>query len=157
AGREGVWVAGCKADAVSRIDPRFSTLAGSTRVTGTPGGFGEERVQVAVGAGTAWASGPPTKLVRISPTTVRPSKILTPDTGTGPLAVGEGDVWTGQGNALGAIDDRTGLLVGTVRLPGSLTLVAVGAGAVWAVTNQPALVKIDPNALAVTASLPLAS
>jgi DNA-binding SARP family transcriptional activator/ABC-type oligopeptide transport system substrate-binding subunit len=79
-------------------------------------------------------------------------------TGTGgaaAVAVGEGAVWAAQATDKAVVRiDRTRLLT-PIRLANTPTGIAVGAGAVWVITTGDTLIRIDPAAAAVTATIPV--
>jgi streptogramin lyase len=67
------------------------------------------------------------------------------------MAVDDEAVWLSGGKRLIRVDPDTGRVVRRADVPGDLIGVAVGAGAVWAVTGPAATVlRIDPRTAAVT-------
>jgi DNA-binding SARP family transcriptional activator len=67
------------------------------------------------------------------------------------MAVDDEAVWLSGGKRLIRVDPDTGRVVKRADVPGDLISVAVGAGAVWAVTGPGATVlRIDPRTAAVT-------
>jgi YVTN family beta-propeller protein len=67
------------------------------------------------------------------------------------MAVDDEAVWLSGGKRLIRVDRDTGQVVKRADVPGDLIGVAVGAGAVWAVTGPAGTVlRIDPRTLAVT-------
>jgi DNA-binding SARP family transcriptional activator len=67
------------------------------------------------------------------------------------MAVDDEAVWLSGGKRLIRVDPETGRIVKRADVPGDLNGVAVGAGAVWAVSGPAATVlRIDPHTAAVT-------
>jgi DNA-binding SARP family transcriptional activator len=72
------------------------------------------------------------------------------------MAVDEKAVWLSGGKRLIRVDPDTGEVVKRADVPGDLIDVAVGAGAVWAVTGpSPTVLRIDPRTGAVTDRIPI--
>jgi streptogramin lyase len=70
------------------------------------------------------------------------------------IGVGLAGVWVTGGHTVRRVDARTGVVVGTLRLPAYLGAVAVGTNAVWVdEPNTGRLVEIDPRTRKVRGSV----
>jgi virginiamycin B lyase len=157
AGFGSVWVTNYASGTVSRIDPRTNAVVATVSV-------GLKAVGVATGEGAIWvASEANAAVYRIDPETNRIAGRGIPvgaSLGQKPLfvAVADGSVWvTTQEGSIGRIDARTNAQVASIGTNGGpLEHVAVGHGAVWAVSKSTGAVwRIDPT-LATIVGKPLA-
>ena len=153
--REGdgsVWVADRHDQTVTQIDPE------SRRVVSTLGiGFSAD--DLAAKDGAVWAvdreQGVLGKLAygEISDRFERRGFV-----GFARMAVDDKALWLGSGNSLIRVDLATGRVLNRADVPVELDGVAVGAGAVWAVSGPAAAVlRIDRDTGAVTDQIPIAA
>ena len=144
-----------------RIDPVTNTITQRIELGSSSGAF----AHLAVGDRHVWVTIHPegsgdtaTSLVRVDPETNQPIPpvIALPalDSGTAPLAYGEGAVWVSRPgsptpSALSRIDPATGEVRATITVPDpssiGLDVVATGGGYVWAAGGQGLLWQIDPR------------
>ncbi len=112
----------------------------------------DDVVTIAYGHGALWALTTANRIDRIDPNThkvvdtiSRAAVGITDHTGV--LAVGEGAVWTGSSGTatLWSIDPATGRFAGSVQLGHMPVGVAFGEGAMWVVTNDAILLRVDPR------------
>jgi class 3 adenylate cyclase len=147
-GLNAVWVAHGLLGEVSRIDPQFGTLTGSTSVGGTA--FGSPNGSVAVDTTSVWAALGDSTFARLD----AGGKILGQTlAGTQPagVAVDAGGVWVANyGDATVYRYDRAGFEQGPVR---SVSVgrqpagIAYGHDAVWvACSGDDVVTRIDPTA-----------
>ena len=138
-----------------QIDPRFDTIAKSTRVQAgallAGGGLGNDAA-VAVSGATVWAGTDSGLLDRLDPSGRVRSSL---DTGNSPdaIAVGANGVWVADpyGDNVARIDPATNLVSTPIPVGNGPSAVAVGAGAVWVSDSlDNAVVRINPNTSAVT-------
>ncbi|HYU61586.1 MAG TPA: hypothetical protein VEK39_12575 [Solirubrobacterales bacterium] len=133
---EGVWVLG--RDTVTRVDS-------DGRVLGEPIDIGGGSIRIAAGDEAAWVANPKraeviridaqSRQIRRIPLRARPRSV----------AVGYGSVWIGGSDGrITRLDSKSGRVLGTTRLEGSVHELAVGAGFAWAVTSL-APVRLDPD------------
>ena len=158
AGSGAVWVLNRSTGTVEKINPTANTIVAHVPLT-LDIGFGGG---IATLDGRLWVlSGIPNKpgaeFIAIDPTTDRASAPVemagqaTPTT----VTAGEGKLWALAGGSLYRIDPKT-KDVRTSSLPGSLTDVAAGEGAVWVLDSvNAALIEIDPVTLAIRGHVPL--
>jgi DNA-binding beta-propeller fold protein YncE len=138
---------------VSRIDP------GANRLVGTPTRLPADGWDLAVGAGSVWATQFDGRLVRIDARTgrIRARISARPIYFGSVVTFGGGFVWTGnddernQTGSVSKIDPATNHLVGNLPGLGSPQSIAFGQGAVWVADHAGWLVKIDPDRLKVIA------
>jgi DNA-binding beta-propeller fold protein YncE len=138
---------------VARIDP------GSNRLVGQPTRLPADGWDLAVGAGSVWATQFDGRLVRIDAGTGRISARISarPIYFGSVVTFGGGFVWTGnddernQGGSVSKIDPATNRVVGNLAGLGSPQSIAFGHGAVWVADHAGWLVKIDPATLKVIA------
>jgi Protein kinase domain len=133
-GADKVWAASFRA--ISRIDPASSTLVpGRTTVWGP----------FAYGFHSLWTSD--NGVFRLAPTTLRrQAKIELPTSGPD-VTVGLGSVWLPdfEGRQIWQIDPTQDVVQATYATPGRSIATAVGAGAVWAASDDGSVVRIDPS------------
>jgi hypothetical protein len=114
---------------------------------------------LAVGAGSVWATQFDGRLIRIDARTGRISARISarPIYFESEVTVGGGFVWTGnddernQSGSVSKIDPATNQVVGNLPSLGSPQSIAFGQGAVWVADHAGWLVKIDPARLKVIA------
>ena len=153
--REGdgsVWVADRHDQTVTQIDPE------SRRVVSTMG-IGFRPDDLAARDGAVWAvnreEGVLGKLAygEISDRFERRGFV-----GFGGMAVDDKALWLGSGKSLIRVDPATGRVLKRAEVPVDIDGVAVGAGAVWAVSGPAASVlRIDRDTGAVTDQIPIAT
>jgi YVTN family beta-propeller protein len=147
-GLDAVWVAHGLLGEVSRVDPQFGTVTGSTSVGGTA--FGSPYGSVAVDTASVWAAFGDSTFARLDAGGRVLGKTLA---GTQPagVAVDAGGVWVANyGDSTVYRFDRAGFEQGPVR---SVSVsrqpvgIAYGRDAVWvACSGDDAVTRIDPNA-----------
>jgi sugar lactone lactonase YvrE len=153
-----------------------STPAPGPALTGSPRIVGEVNLpantsagDIAVGAGSVWAEGWPSKgggdnsltrnsLIRIDPATDQ--IIATIPVPAGSVVATNDAVWvTGEG--LHRIDPSTNTIIADVAMPGGVSAIVATDGGVWAVVIGPssegALVRVDPATNEIVAKIPLGS
>jgi virginiamycin B lyase len=138
---------------VWRIDPR------SNRVVGEPTSLPADGWDLAVGAGSVWATQFDGRLIRIDAQTGRISARISarPIYFGSVVTYGAGYVWTGnddernKSGSVSKIDPATNRVVGNLPGLGSPQSIAYGHGAVWVADHAGWLIKIDPTRLKVTA------
>jgi DNA-binding beta-propeller fold protein YncE len=138
---------------VSRIDP------GANRLVGTPTRLPADGWDLAVGAGSVWATQFDGRLLRIDARTgrIRARISARPIYFGSVVTVGGGFVWTGNDDernhsgSVSKIDPATNRVVGNLPGLGSPQSIAFGHGAVWVADHAGWLVKIDPARLKVIA------
>jgi DNA-binding beta-propeller fold protein YncE len=135
-GANTVWAASFRA--ISRIDPPTSEL-----VPGTSAVWG----RLAYGFGSIWTIGLEPRLVRLAPATLRPQATIELSFGSSDVTVGEGSVWLPdhRGHQVWQVDPARNVVEDSYDVGGRTVAVAVGAGAVWAPSDDGALVRIDPT------------
>jgi hypothetical protein len=188
AGEGRTWLLqGSGPQSVLEVDPATGALAGRTRLHDV----GFPMLAVGAGAAWVVASGgTPVRLTRIDARTGRVRRVAIPGTGgfTGfdvtAIAAGAGAVWLQNGNRVLRADPRSGRIVGSIRLtrerrkpfrllcgrgtddlaagPRQTDRIAVGAGAVWVMSNCGPhasrfgwLLRIDPRSNRITRSIAL--
>jgi DNA-binding beta-propeller fold protein YncE len=138
---------------VARIDP------GANRLVGTPTRLPADGWDLAVGAGSVWATQFDGRLIRIDAWTgrIRARISARPIYFGSVVTVGGGFVWTGNDDernhsgSVSKIDPATNQVVGNLSGLGSPQSIAFGQGAVWVADHAGWLVKIDPARLKVIA------
>jgi hypothetical protein len=138
---------------VSRIDPA------TNRLVGDPTPLPADGWDLAVGAGSVWATQFDGSLIRIDARTGRISARISalPIYFGSVVTVGGGFVWTGnddernESGSVSKVDPATNRVVGNVTGLGSPQSIAFGQGAVWVADHAGWLVKIDPVSLEVVA------
>jgi outer membrane protein assembly factor BamB len=138
---------------VSRIDP------GSNRLVGPPTRLPADGWDLAVGAGSVWATQFDGRLVRIDARTgrIRARISARPIYFGSVVTFGGGFVWTGnddernESGSVSKIDPASNRVVGNLPGLGSPQSIAFGQGAVWVADHAGWLVKIDPKTLKVIA------
>jgi DNA-binding SARP family transcriptional activator/streptogramin lyase len=153
--------------ALNRDDQTVARIDQATRRVEQVIGLGVAPTSVGVGAGAVWVLSSQTGAVlRIDPAFgfLRQSHRVafgsTPSISIGDpagIAAGAHSVWYEDGLSLSRVDPDTGKVVRRLALGPSLDGVAVGAGSVWAIRGDPAiLLRIDPRKSAVAARIPIA-
>jgi virginiamycin B lyase len=138
---------------VARIDPD------TNRLVGTPTRLPADGWDLAVGAGSVWATQFDGRLVRIDARTgrIRARISARPIYFGSVVTVGGGFVWTGNDDernhsgSVSKIDPATNRVVGSLTGLGSPQSIAFGQGAVWVADHAGWLVKIHPKTLTVIA------
>jgi DNA-binding beta-propeller fold protein YncE len=136
---------------VARIDPD------ANRLVGTPTRLPADGWDLAVGAGSVWATQFDGRLVRIDARTgrIRARISARPIFFGSVVTFGGGFVWTGNDDernhtgSVSKIDPATNHVVGNLAGLGSPQSIAFGQGAVWVADHAGWLVKIDPKTLKV--------
>jgi YVTN family beta-propeller protein len=135
-----IWVANPTARALDRLEPPYTGVAGTVRLSGVPRlvAAGERAVWV-VGGRTLWKvdAGAQRVLARI--------RLAFSPHG---VDVGNGGVWLVDrgGDAVVRVDPPTGRVVKRIPVGHAPTAVAVGSGAVWVANRADGTVsKIDPS------------
>lgn len=159
-GSHTIWALDYEDQVVAEIDPRASRVEKAI-------GLGAGPTSVGVGAGAVWVLGSDRgDVFQIDPAfgVLRGSKRLpfghSHETSvgdpTGIAATGRA-VWVDDGFTLSRVDPATGRAVQRVPIGAELDGVAVGAGSVWAIRGEPAvLLRIDARTGAVRARIPIA-
>jgi DNA-binding beta-propeller fold protein YncE len=138
---------------VSRIDPA------TNRLVGEPTPLPADGWDLAVGAGSVWATQFDGRLIRIDARTGRISARISarPTYFGSVVTVGGGFVWTGNDDerntsgSVSKIDPATNRVVGNVTGLGSPQSIAFAQGAVWVADHAGWLLKIDPSTLEIVA------
>jgi YVTN family beta-propeller protein len=153
----GVWVvssnAGADSVSVDRINPQFNSIGPVRRlpivVPGYPG-------SVAAANGATWIAPSSGLLTRLDSADGRITRRVDVGTTAAAIAVGEGAVWTVDGDANNVTRvDVTGLRT-SVAVGNGPTAIAAGAGGVWVVDSlDDSVVHIDPETRAVTTTVPV--
>jgi ABC-type branched-subunit amino acid transport system substrate-binding protein len=142
---------------LSRVDPDSTAVTRTVKLPAPPGGegfsFSAGFPAIAVGAGGVWASTPDETVARIDPKTGRIAANVKIEAKS--LAAGKEGVWlVNVDNAVTRIDPRTNrpgqrIEVGSNLLSG----VAVGAGSVWATSEEGLLWRIEPGPKPITRTI----
>ncbi len=153
AGSGAVWVANAQAngwrDTVSRIDPRTGTITHTVKLPRTPdrGGWPSDgHPMLVVGAGGIWAGNREGTISRIDPKTGEVT--ATVDTYARKIAAGKEGVWVlgFDLTTITRIDPRTNRVGQSIHVgTNSVTGLAVGAGSVWATSEEGRLIRIEPG------------
>ena len=138
---------------VARIDPN------TNRLVGTPTRLPADGWDLAIGAGSVWATQFDGRLIRIDARTGRISAWISarPIYFGSVVTFGGGFVWTGNDDernhsgSVSKIDPASNRVVGNLPGLGSPQSIAFGHGAVWVADHAGWLVKIDPDRLTVVA------
>jgi YVTN family beta-propeller protein len=135
-----VWVANPTAGTLERLDPPYTGIAGTVRLSGVP------RL-VAAGEGAVWVVGGKTlwKMDAGVQRVVARSRL--PFAAQG-VAAGNGGVWLvdRRGGTIARVDPATARVVKRIRVGRAPAAVATGQGAVWVANNGDGTVsKIDPS------------
>ncbi len=157
AGDGAIWVANSADSSISQIDPAsrrvLSTTAPGTSVDG-----------LAIDANGLWLTDVRRSVaVRIDPSfrsvasTIRIAPSAPLFQAAGPVAVGAGAVWAGNGLAsIIRIDPTTNAVRARIDVCNDPDAIAVGAGAVWVADGvDNTVTRIDPTSDAVTATIPV--
>jgi streptogramin lyase len=120
---------------IARIDPVTSQLRHRESTTWGP---------MAYGFGSVWIVG--TELQRLSGATMRPVATVPVAGRYADVATGHGSVWLAddEGRAIIRVDPAREAVARSYDLGGAPFGVAVGAGAVWATSEDGAVARIDP-------------
>jgi len=143
-GDEGVWVA--TRDAVARIDPATNRAEVVQRMDEAP-----TKPGIAVGAGSVWAIGPSTTVVRIDASSGDVVATIELPNAARVVAFGEGSLWVGMFNSdVARVDPATNQVDGTTEAGLGPSGITVSPGAVWAVGESSGeVVRIEPEAVRV--------
>ena len=156
-GADGVWVANADDGTIDQLDPRTGRLVHTI-------GVGADVYTVAVGFRSVWvAGGNDGTVVQIDPVLGQVERTIEL---ANPLSLAPNSVffvatdkryvWATRGSELVRIDPRTDQVDGRVTV-GAPTSLATGSGSVWVTTVSERLVRVDADAVKVTASLTLSS
>ena len=161
-----VWLAERDAELVFRLVLRTGR---STQIdNGGRDSFfeGDARRAVAIGAGSVWASNPVSdfsgtdRLGRVSRIDLRTGKVTARIRLPAPpiaIAADEGAVWVGldRGQTLWRIDPHDQVAAAAVAVGSAISDLAVGEGAVWALSRDGTVSRIDPSTNSVTSRVQL--
>jgi branched-chain amino acid transport system substrate-binding protein len=128
AGREGVWVVGDTAVSVTRIDPR-TNRPGQTVEVGA-----SFLSDIALGAGSVWASAPEDGVVwRIERRPQPITRTISVGKGAATISFADGALWVANflDDTVSRIDPATNAVTQTTTLPGTLQGIAAVEGRVW--------------------------
>jgi ABC-type branched-subunit amino acid transport system substrate-binding protein/DNA-binding beta-propeller fold protein YncE len=153
AGAGALWLANALADGrrdtVSRIDTRTGAVTHTVKLPRTPerGGWPSEgHPLLAVGAGAVWAGNREGTISRIDPKTGEVTATI--DAYARRIAAGKEGVWV-LGidlTTITRIDPRTNRIGQSIHLgTNAVTGLAVGAGSVWAATEEDRLIRVEPG------------
>ena len=140
--------------ACRRLDPDTTKITRTVRLPRTPDRGGWQTTGhpgIAVGAGAVWAGNREGTLSRLDPKTGR--LVATIDTAARRIAAGDEGVWVvgGDTNAITGIDPRTNEVIQTIPVgSNNLTGIAVGAGSIWATSEEGMLWRIEPGERPIT-------
>ncbi|MGH2969088.1 MAG: protein kinase domain-containing protein, partial [Solirubrobacteraceae bacterium] len=161
AGAGAVWVgnAGERWSAtasVSRVDPDSTAVTRTVRLPAPPEGsdtFSAGYPSIAVGAGAVWAVNPEGTVSRIDPSTGR--IVATIDVEAKTIAAGKEGVWlVAWDNRVSRIDPRANRVADSIPLGSNLLAgIAVGAGSVWATSEEGLLWRIEPGPTPITRTI----
>ena len=145
-----VWVANSGDRTVSRINPATGAVVDTIVV-------GDGPTAVAAGAGSVWvANATDSTVVRIDAGSGVPGQSIPVATQPVALAVDDGGVWvvSQDGAAVTHLDPASGVtLAAPIALSARPNAVAIGAGAVWVAGSDGTVVRIDPAANRITATV----
>jgi virginiamycin B lyase len=138
---------------VSRIDP------GSNRLVGQPTRLPADGWDLAVGAGSVWATQFDGRVIRIDARTgrIRARISARPIYFGSVVTFGGGFAWTGNDDernhsgSVSKVDPATNRVVGNLAGLGSPQSIAFGHGAVWVADHAGWLIKINPRTLTIVA------
>jgi branched-chain amino acid transport system substrate-binding protein len=128
AAKEGVWVVGDTAVSVTRINPR-TNRPGQTIELGT-----NFLSDIALGAGSVWASAPDDGVVwRIEPGPKPITRTISVGTGAATISFANGALWVANflDDTVSRIDPASNAVTQTSTLPGTLQGIAAVEGRVW--------------------------
>jgi streptogramin lyase len=158
AGRGAVWLCACwmTHGGLSRIDPAANSVSLIREGPVSAIAYGARALWALTGYenNTIEAVGPSTNVARRIPL----GRFGETTGGYGAfIAAGAGAVWTARysGKTLWKIDPLSGRVTGGVRLGHTPQGVATEAGAVWVVTGDGYLLRIDPDSQTVEETIPL--
>jgi YVTN family beta-propeller protein len=146
---------------VSRLDPDTTEITRTVRLPHTPdrGGWQTSgHPGIAVGAGAVWAGNREGTISRIDPRTGK--LVATIDTFARRIAAGREGVWVVglDSNTITGIDARTNEVTQTIHVgSNNLTGIAVGAGSIWATSEEGLLWRIEPARRPLTQSIDVGS
>jgi class 3 adenylate cyclase len=147
----GAWVINGIANDLTKVDAATRAVSGTVPLA-------EQPVAVTTGEGSVWVVNAGNRTVwRLDARTMKKNvETAVPDRPTA-IAVGFGRAWvtSDSGHSLAVIDASSNGLLATIVLDQTPRGIAAGADAVWIATTQGALLRIDPNSRAVTATIPL--
>jgi YVTN family beta-propeller protein len=152
-----VWVANLDDNSISEIDRSSREVLSTTAPRFSIGGLAADSAGLWLSDLHAAAA------VRLDPTfrsVIRKISIATSAPfmqADGPVALGAGSVWIGNGHAsIIRIDEATGAVRARIEVGNNPDGIAVGLGAVWVIDRDDGtLVRIDPATNAVTATVPI--
>ena len=101
---------------------------------------------LAYGFGSVWTIASFRELVRLHPATLRRKATVALSFGSHDIAIGDGSVRLpdDEGHQVWQVDPESNLLEDTYEVDGRTFAVAVGAGAVWAPSDEGSVIRIDP-------------
>ena len=148
-GSGAVWVASPLTGIVAQVNPRSSSMSGSSDVAARRGAL----KAVAVGEGAVWISSNDIvadqyRVLRIDPASGKVVKRIRLRLGAWGIGAGGGAVWVANplGDTVSQIEVSTNRVVRTIRVGRDPIAVAVGEGAVWVTNYKDGTVsRIDPK------------
>ena len=158
-GSGAVWVASPLTGIVAQVNPRSSSMSGSSYVAARRGAL----KAVAVGEGAVWISSNDIvadqyRVFRIDPASGKVVKRIRLRLGAWGIGAGGGAVWVANplGDTVSQIEVSTNRVVRTIRVGRDPIAVAVGEGAVWVTNYKDGTVsRIDPRQGRVVATIPV--
>ena len=163
AGAGALWVANAlpdgRRDSVSRIDLRTGTVTHTEKLPRTPerGGWPSNgHPLLVVGAGAVWAGNREGTISRIDARTGEVTATF--DTYARRIAAGDAGVWVLGINltTITHIDPRTNRIGQSIELgTNAVTGLAVGAGSVWATTEEGRLIRVEPGPRPIQQTIPV--
>jgi ABC-type branched-subunit amino acid transport system substrate-binding protein len=157
---ETIGGAGPILSSVSRVDPDTFGVLGTTRLPSSGEGANQGDSLVVAG-GAVWAINPDWSLSRLDPATGR--IVARVRTRVVEIAAGSnGVVWglkpSPDAAELVRVDPASNTVTATIKVPGDLNDLAVGAGAVWASDGEAGVVwRVDPGARVRQRTIPVAT
>ena len=148
-GSGAVWVASPLTGIVAQVNPRSSSMSGSSYVAARRGAL----KAVAVGEGAVWISSNDIvadqyRVFRIDPASGKVVERIRLRLGAWGIGAGGGAVWVANplGDTVSQIEVSTNRVVRTIRVGRDPIAVAVGEGAVWVTNYKDGTVsRIDPR------------
>ena len=156
-GSGAVWVASPLTGIVAQVNPRSSSMSGSSDVAARRGAL----KAVAVGEGAVWISSNDIvadqyRVFRIDPASGKVVERIRLRLGAWGIGAGGGAVWVANplGDTVSQIEVSTNRVVRTIRVGRDPIAVAVGEGAVWVTNYKDGTVsRIDPKRGRVVATI----
>jgi virginiamycin B lyase len=143
AGAEAVWASLPDVDTVVRIDPATNAVGARIQLPGPPCAFlaADDRAVFAAGGRCS------TTVLRIDPNTNRRGRAVTGVTTPIGLAVGFGSLWVADldSKVIDRVNERTGRIVGRLRVGGYPVRLAIGFGSVWVRDDTGRVLRITPQ------------